>query len=199
MISEFNRFWNKIINILSTIYCNLIFRIDGVSLGKRVYFKKIPSIYKVRKAVISIGNGTTINSNNFGYHLNMNSKTKIIADRKESVIIIGENCRIHGTCIHAFNTIKIGNNCLIAANTNIIDANGHLLSFDNPSNRINTVDLGKPITIHDNVWIGANCLILGGVVIGNGAVVAANSVVKNNVPSMSVAAGNPAITIKQYF
>jgi len=198
MITNLSRIWNKMVNILSTIYCNLILRIDGVILAKKVRFKKVPHIYKAKGAEISIGERTTINSNNFGYHLNMFSKCKLQADREGAVITIGNNCRIHGTCIHAFKSISIGNNCLIAANTNIIDANGHKLSFDDPENRINTTDDGKEIIIESNVWIGANCLILGGVRIGEGSVIAANTIVNSDVPPRCIFAGNPGKIIKKY-
>ncbi len=57
---------------------------------------------------------------------------------------------------------------MIAANTNIIDGNGHQLYMENPENRINTKDNGNPIIIEDNVWIAANCIILGGTKIGQG-------------------------------
>ena len=43
--------------------------------------------------------------------------------------LIGENSRIHGSCIHAFQYIEIGKNCLIAANCQIIDSNGHAISI----------------------------------------------------------------------
>ena len=50
----------------------------------------------------------------------------------------------------------------------------------------------RPITLHDNVWIGFDVCILPGVTIGEGAVVGARSVVVRDVPAYTVAAGNPA-------
>ena len=55
---------------------------------------------------------------------------------------------------------------------------------------------GKPITIEDNVWIGTHAVILGGVTIGHGAVIGAQSVVTKNIPCNAVVAGNPAKVIK---
>lgn len=175
-----------------------VYAFEDLQLGKKVVFNLMPLILKHKDAKISIGNGSTINSSNFGYHINMFSKCKLFADRPNAVIEIGKNTRIHGTCIHAFNSIQIGNNCLIAANTNIIDGNGHELSMENPENRINTKDHGSPIIIEDNVWIAANCIILGGTNIGEGAIITAGSVVKGKVPANSIFGGNPAILIKQY-
>lgn len=175
-----------------------IYLFEDLQLGKKVVFKLLPQILKHKSAKISIGNGSTINSSNYGYHINMFSKCKLFADRPNAIIKIGENTRIHGTCIHAFNKIYIGNNCLIAANTNIIDGNGHELCMENPEYRIKTTDIGNPIIIEDNVWIAANCIILGGTKIGNGAVITAGSVVKGIVPPKTIYGGNPAILIKQY-
>lgn len=54
----------------------------------------------------------------------------------------------------------------------------------------------RPITIGDDVWIGSRVIILGGVNVGNGAVIGAGSVVTHDVPPYSVVGGNPARIIK---
>ena len=54
----------------------------------------------------------------------------------------------------------------------------------------------KPIRVENNVWIGANAVILQGVTIGEGAVIAAGAVVTENVPAHCVAAGVPAKTVR---
>ena len=54
-----------------------------------------------------------------------------------------------------------------------------------------------PITIEDDVWLGAGCVILPGVRIGRGAVVGANSVVSHDVPPLHVVAGQPARTVRE--
>lgn len=59
-----------------------------------------------------------------------------------------------------------------------------------PQERMKT-SFGKPISIGDNVWIGANCTILPGVTIGNNAVIGAGSVVTKDIPESVVAVGNP--------
>lgn len=59
-----------------------------------------------------------------------------------------------------------------------------------------TISVKGPVIIGKNVWIGDKATILSGVTIGDGAVIAANSVVTKNVPAYSIAAGNPAKIIK---
>ncbi|WP_298350714.1 acyltransferase [uncultured Dokdonia sp.] len=181
---------------LTTLLSRFKCIVKGVKLGNGVLFKGLPSIIKKTSAIIEVGSNTLLNSSNYGYHINMHSSCKLLADRNDAKISIGSNCRIHGTCIHAYNSITIGNNVLIAANTQIIDGNGHQLSFNNTADRIHTTDMGKPIIIEDNVWIGANCFILGGVTIGEGAVISANSVVHKDIKRNTIVGGNPAKLIK---
>ncbi|OUM57730.1 hypothetical protein PIROE2DRAFT_22944, partial [Piromyces sp. E2] len=57
-------------------------------------------------------------------------------------------------------------------------------------------DIAEPIIIEDDVWIGANAIILGNVTIGKGSIVGAGSVVTHNVKPGVVVAGNPAVTIE---
>jgi len=127
----------------------------------------------------------------------MFSKCKLMADRENAVIKIGSNTRIHGSAIHAYKSISIGDNCLIAANCQIIDCNGHDLSFDNVDNRINTQGHAKAVVIENSVWLGTGVIVLPGVTIGRGSVISANSVVSCDVPPMCVAGGNPLQIIKK--
>lgn len=150
-----------------------------------------------RKGRLEIGKNVTLNSSNFDYHINMFCSVKFYIE-DNAYIKIGDNSRLHGVCIHARSSIKIGSNCLIAANTNIIDSSGHDLSFDFPENRINTAGDTGDVEIGDNVWIGAGVLILPGVHVGDGAVIGAGSIVTKSVPSMSLVAGNPARVIKTF-
>jgi acetyltransferase-like isoleucine patch superfamily enzyme len=145
-----------------------------------------------------IGKNVYLNSINQSYHVNMYSGVKLMADREGAVIEIGENSRIHGSCIHAHRKILIGKNCLIAANTQIFDGGGHDLSFDDIYNRINTIGGSKEVIIEDAVWIGANSIIMPGVRIGKGSIIAAGSVVTKDVPMMSIVGGNPSVILRNY-
>ena len=84
--------------------------------------------------------------------------------------------------------IRIGDNCLIGPDVGIYTA-GHRLE---PEGRVLDV-YGSPITIGNDVWIGGHSTILSGVTIGDGAVIAAGSVVINDVAPRTLVAGNPAI------
>jgi acetyltransferase-like isoleucine patch superfamily enzyme len=197
IMTYFFLFFSKLINKLFLfINYNILKYKRGVTVLGKLHVKNRPIVDVTSGAEIKIGINVTLNSRNKGYHLNMHSPVKLFADRVGAKISIGDNTRIHGSCIHAYKEISIGSNCLIAANCQIIDSNGHELSFDNVANRINTVGKPKPIKICDNVWIGANSIILPGVTIGEGSIISANSVVNTDIPEMVVAAGNPAKVIK---
>lgn len=83
--------------------------------------------------------------------------------------------------------VKIGDNCQMAPNVAIYTA-GHPI---HPDTRNTAFEYGKEVVIGDNVWLGGNTVICPGVHIGDHVVIGAGSVVVNDIPSWSVAAGNP--------
>ena len=108
-------------------------------------------------------------------------------------IAVGDNLFINHNCVILdCNKVTIGNNVFIAPNCGLYTA-GHPLEY---KIRNTGLEYAKPITIGDNVWIGANTAILGGVCIGSGSVIGAGSVVKNDIPPNVLAFGNPCKVIK---
>ena len=111
-------------------------------------------------------------------------------------IRIGRYCRVNPySVLYGHGGLFIGDHVRIAAHCVIVPANHGIaldagLIADQPLTR-------KGIRIGDNVWIGAHCIVLPGVTIGEGAVIGSGSVVTKNIPSWSVAAGNPARVIRQ--
>lgn len=127
----------------------------------------------------------------------MHSPVKLFADRKGAKVVIKKNTRIHGSCLHAYKYIEIGENCLIAANCQIFDNNGHKVSLKNPADRITTEGLSRAIIIGNNVWVGANSIILPGTNIEDGCVVGAGSIVKGKFNKRQLISGNPAKAIRR--
>jgi len=170
----------------------------NIEIKGRLAINGMPLIDIRKGSRLYIGADVTLNSKNRDYHINLHSPVKLFAEGEGAEIRIGDKTRIHGTCIHAFESVIIGKGCLIAGNCQIIDGNGHDLSFPNVEERINSKGTSSPVTIEDYVWIGANSIVLPGVTIGRGSVISANSVVVRDIPPMVVAGGNPAIIIKEY-
>lgn len=110
-----------------------------------------------------------------------------------SNILIGDNCYFNHNCsITSLDEIIIGNNCMFGNNVVIIDHN-HIIT--------NKEIFGKKfekskVKIGNNVWIGANSVILPGVNIGDGAVVAAGAVVTKDIDAKEIWGGVPAKKIK---
>lgn len=108
-------------------------------------------------------------------------------------IIIGANVFINQGChFMDMGGITIGDDVMIGPKVNLVSA-GHPVS---PSERRNGI-VAKPITIGNNVWIGAAATILPGVTVGDDAVIAAGAVVSRDVPAGTMAAGVPARVLKQ--
>lgn len=169
-----------------------------IMLSGKVKLNGMPLLEIKNGGRLIIGDNVYLNSRNNSYHVNMFRGVKIMADRQGAIVEIGDNTRIHGTSIHAYNKISIGKNCLIAANTQIFDGGGHDLSFNDVYNRVNTIGGAREVIINDAVWIGANCIIMPGVTIGKGSIIAAGSVVTKDIPEMCIAGGNPAQPIKSF-
>ena len=89
--------------------------------------------------------------------------------------------------------VRIGNNAFIAPNVGIYTA-GH--PFD-VKQRNEGLEYAFPVTIGDNVWIGAQACILPGVTIGDNTVIAGGSVVTKDIPANVIAAGNPCRVIRE--
>lgn len=144
---------------------------------------------------ISIGKGCFFDD---GFHLT--AWNNRLHSGSVPQLIIGDNCCFglenHITCA---NEITIGDGCLTGKWVTISDNNHGNTDVEDlqKSPLCRTITTKGPVKIGKNVWIGEKATILSGVTIGDGVVVAANSVVCHDVPSYCVVAGNPAKIIKQ--
>jgi acetyltransferase-like isoleucine patch superfamily enzyme len=109
-------------------------------------------------------------------------------------IEIGVSCINENVFFNGFGGVKIGDHCLIGRGTSFFSG-GHIFSNSNVP-VISQGLVAKPISVGDDVYFGLNCVILGGVTIASGAVIAAGSVVVSDVPSNAVVAGSPAKIIR---
>ena len=100
---------------------------------------------------------------------------------------VGLNARIAGP-------LSIGADVMMAPGVMIFTQNHAMDDLDIPM-RLQTAPK-KKVTIGDNVWIGANALIMPGITVGQGSVIAAGAIVTKDVPDFAIVGGNPAKIIK---
>lgn len=106
-------------------------------------------------------------------------------------LLIGDRVFLNqGVIIAVKESVEIGDDCLIGDFSAIYDSNYHQLDPHHP-------DKPRPVTIGKNVWLGNGVLVLPGSSIGDHTVVAAKSVVRGALPPRVLAAGNPAVVIRQ--
>jgi virginiamycin A acetyltransferase len=150
-----------------------------------------------------------------------------VTESSVNAIAIGEGCRFFkcacygninfgrftsvfggGTVLSSIlSTIKVGSFCSIGQNVNIQDSNHRIDKISSYFMGRNIFEMAikhdvstkGSVLIEDDVWIGANSVILSGVTIGRGSIIGAGSVVTKNIPPYSIAFGTPAKIIKQRF
>lgn len=122
---------------------------------------------------------------------------------KGKVLIFGDHVNVgDGVSIRCANHIRIGSYVLMGSRVLILD-NSHGTYKGNRQDSPHTPPNQRrlftmPVTIGDHVWIGEGSVIQMGVTIGNGSIIAANSVVTKEVPAGVIAGGVPARVIKQW-
>jgi chloramphenicol O-acetyltransferase type B len=145
------------------------------------FIKRILSKIFTRSAklkVASFGDGSKVN-----FSCKFTTKT-----------IIGKNCHFNGMVVSGNGKVSIGNNfhsgkeCMIISSYHNYD-NGTRIPYDDTY-------IDKDVAIEANVWLGSRVIILGGVTIGEGAVIQAGSVVTCDIPKFGVAGGHPAKVFK---
>jgi len=143
---------------------------------------------------IQVGSGSRID----GY---------VVAETETSKVTIGRNTLIGtDTIVDCVQEIEIGDDVLISYQCILSDSDNHSLDparrkGDLERWRLGThdwFDVAKaPIHIKKNAWIGARCIILKGVTIGEGAIVGMGSVVTKDVPAFAIVGGNPARILRE--
>ena len=153
------------------------------SSGKRIYLEKNVEFLRYPKNVY------------LSEHCIIKEGVRFCATNNTARISVGNQTSIgYHTFIFASQKIEIGKRCLIAPFCYLVDAN-HCYEGKTPIKQ-QPLEV-KPIIISDDVWIGAGSIILPGVTIGEGAIIAAGSVVTKNVAPFTVMGGAPAKLIKE--
>lgn len=130
----------------------------------------------------------------------------IVLQRAGAQVTIGSRTSFGASLIDCAEQIEIGDDVLISWQCTITDHDSHALRWSERQNDVRNLHLGtkdwtgvasSPVKIGDKCWIGMKSLILKGVEIGEGAIVAAGSVVTKSVPAWTIVGGNPARLIRE--
>ena len=137
--------------------------------------------------VIALGDSSVTFGNSVCLYDNV--KISIVNCGETPVLKIGNGVSIGDrTEIHVGKEVTIGDGTLISWDCCIMDRDYHA---------IGDAEIMKPVHIGNHVWIGCKAVILKGVTIGDGAVIAAGAIVTKDVPPRCVVGGNPARVIKE--
>ena len=130
------------------------------------------NIYISENAEITIEEGVTINESNN------------IALKKTGQLFVGKNTYITRATIACFEKIEIGENCILGEGMKIFDHNHQYTTepFSVSKTEFNTA----PVKLGNNVWTGANCIILKGVTIGDNVILGAGCVIHKDIPANSI-------------
>jgi acetyltransferase-like isoleucine patch superfamily enzyme len=159
-----------------------------ICVGKTLLIGDYVEINALSKRGVVIGNNVSI------HRFSILECTGVIRN-PGSGISIGNHVGISQNCfIQARGQVEIGNNVIMGPGVKIFSENHIYADLDIPIK--NQGEMRLDVLIEEDVWIGANAIILGGVNIGKGSVVAAGAVVNKNVLPYSVVGGIPAKCIK---
>ncbi len=170
-----------------------LFKLHGIQHGKnlRVFNKVFLNI----KGEMKIGDNFMLISGD-GINASAANQKASIFVAENARVIIGNNVGISSSKLRIANNLSIGDDVKIGACCLIIDTDAHQIDY--LQRRMGEGHINSaPITIEDDVWIGAHCIVLKGVTIGARSIIGAGSVVTKDVPADCIAAGNPCKVIRK--
>jgi len=185
---------------ISTARMRLATRYWGVSLGRNCAFVGTASLLRCQQSSIRIGpNGRFLSASTSNRH-GLNRPVMISTLRPGAEIVIGADAGMSGTVICAAASVRIGDRVMLGANTTVTDTDSHPLDFRERFAAHHGLDprladsatAVAPVVIEDDVFVGMHAIVLKGVTIGRGAVIAAGSLVTRDVPPGAIAGGVPA-------
>jgi len=175
-------FFAKIFSIVNRLLLAKIYLSSCTSVGKLSTIKGKPLIDN--KGKIFISDQVAIWS--------VFDRTKFFVHRK-GTLSIGAHSRINGVHISVQELVSIGKRVRIGPYTLIMDGDFHDVYDRSKKGKV------EPVIIEDDVWIASRVIVLKGVRIGQGAMIAAGSVVTHDVPEYSVVGGVPGRVIKHLY
>jgi acetyltransferase-like isoleucine patch superfamily enzyme len=165
----------------------------GVELGPDCRFLGPVLFSRTGYSRIQVGESCVFRSAYWANRVGVNHPCMLTTREPGAELIIGPRCGLSGASVTAAERVVLGSDVLCGANVSIMDTDWH--SLDAGSGR---AAAHAPVTIGDGVWLGLNVTVLKGVAIGAGTVVAAGSIVLDSLPPAVLAAGQPAVVVREF-
>jgi acetyltransferase-like isoleucine patch superfamily enzyme len=181
--------------MLSWPVARVIFALAGVRWGRGWRFYGVPILQKHRRSTLLIGDRLELRSIPHSNALGPYHPVILSTRRPGARLVIGHGFGMTGGTICVEESVTIGDDVWVGANTTITDTDFHPL--DLAARLARPLDSATaPVVIEDGVFIGMQSLVLKGVTIGERSVIGAGSVVTGDIPPGVIAAGNPARVIR---
>jgi len=174
-------------------YHTLVFKVKNIKYSEMPQCRGRLIIYNEGECVL--GKNIIFNSSIRSNLVGLNKPCSILVNKNAS-LVIDDHSGFSGVSIYCTSKISIGKYVNCGGNVSIWDSDFHPLNY--LDRRLNTLEkiASKPISIGDDVFIGANSVILKGVKIGDRSIIGACSVVTKDIPEDQIWAGNPARFIR---
>jgi acetyltransferase-like isoleucine patch superfamily enzyme len=185
------RLRSKLFSVLGRLYLQAL----GAHVGIGVTMLSLPYCRCYGSGSLRVGNYVTILNSLSENRAGIIHETVMIV-ASGSKLAIGNHVGISGAIIDAQAPVSIGERVMLGANCSLLTTDYHPLDAKERFERIEATVRKAPIVIEDDVWVGANAIILKGVTIGARSIIGAGSVVTKDVAPGVVVAGNPARVVK---
>lgn len=187
LLSLMVKIWNQ-------CYNSVVIRYRNIKHGENLVINGRLRVFGHGR--IQLGKNVGINS---GLSANpIGGDTCTIFSLKENAqLTLGDGVGLSNTAIVCHDRVSIGSRTLIGGGTKIYDTDFHSLNYEERGDYEKEKAVTKPVTIGEDVFIGAHSIILKGVSIGDRSIVGAGSVVTKNIPADEVWAGNPARCVRR--
>lgn len=207
-MSEFNEYFGRAQDIVQRGWRKLVYlsaqtlgkqrlRGWGVSYGSGLVLYGAPVVSVAEGASIVLGQRVVLCSWSEYTALGVAHPVVMRALRPGARIVIGSDVGVSGASICSATSVEIGSGTLLGANVMIADTDFHpVTTVGRRYASLSEADT-RQVVIGENVFIGANAVVLKGVEIGNNSIIGAASVVVGAVPPNVVAAGNPARVVRR--
>lgn len=177
--------------------CSLLMRLAGwlwgVEFRGPVQFYGLARFVRHPQGRITLGRNLVLRSDPAANTIGLNRRCFLSASAGAR-LELGDGCGLSGTVIAAQQQIILGQRVMCGANVTITDSDRHPL--DAQARKLGEPGVSAPVFIDDDVWLGLNVVVLKGVHIGAGSVIAANSLVVSDIPPGCLAAGQPATVVR---